>query len=244
MAWCRTAAMTVLAVLAATNAEAQPSSPAPSEPARTPPAPPVLGAPAPPLSRLRQPPTLMVPPREVPPPMHVSKATTRTSSFGGAGGGDFFSPCGGRSLMTGIRARAGSWIDALAPICTEYDPVRRTLTGAPRTGSTNGGSGGGPTQITCLPPRGVVVKIEATQADNRDGSVGVIVVSCGDHLDPTRPVGLAPESSASFGQSRRGAAFQMSCPPPFVAGGIFGKSGKFIDRIGLMCVHYKYGTTR
>lgn len=226
-------ALAALALSASTDAMAQKAALG-----LHPPRPAVVGPPPSP-SQLRRPPTLSQP---LPPPMHVSVQTTMSPSFGGTGGGDFVSPCPGRSLMTGIRARQGSWIDALTPVCNEYDPVHKTLDGPPRPGNENGGPGGGPAQISCLPPRGIVVKIEATQADNHDGSVGVLAVSCGDYFDPTRPVSLAPGSPASFGQSHKGPTFPMSCPAPYVPGGIYGRSGAFVDRIGLMCVHYQYGT--
>ncbi len=45
---------------------------------------------------------------------------TRTTSFGGPGGGNFEISCPFGSIMTGLRARHGEWIDALAPICSRY----------------------------------------------------------------------------------------------------------------------------
>lgn len=242
MARCRSSAMVFFALFASTDARAQSLPPGGVHLPASPSPPAVLGPP-PSLPQLRRPPTLLLPPRPIPEPMHVSMTTTRTPSFGGPGGGEFVYPCLGHSqIMTGLRARQGSWIDALAPVCNKYDPVHQTLDATPITGDETGGPGGSLAQITCLPPRGVIVKIEATQADNHDGSVGIIAVSCGDYLDPTRPVSLAPGSPASFGQSHKGPAVQLSCPPPYVAGGIYGRSGAFVDRIGLLCVHVRYGT--
>ncbi len=229
----RLAALAFFALISWLPASAQQPPPGyhPPPPASSPP-PPVAVPPPPPAVPVSPPP---------PPPMHLSVAKIKTPSFGGTGGGDFESPCPFGSVMTGIRAREGSWIDAVAPICTHFDWVKSSR-GATSTANENGGPGGHPSEASCLPPRGAVVQIEARQADNHDGSVGVIALSCGDYLKPTRHVSLTPSSVYSFGQSQKGPRAQMSCPPPYVAGGLYGRSGAYVDRIGLICVLYRYGT--
>ena len=163
----------------------------------------------------------------------------RTTSFGGGGGSEFENACPIPSVMTGIQARQGSWIDALAPICSTYDRARRTFV---QTGNPPlvGGKGGGPAAINCLRPRGVVVNLELMQANNHDGSVGLIAVTCGDYHDPGRFVGKVPGGATILGQSQRGSTgARIVCPPPYIAGGLHGRAGAFIDRIGLTCVNYQ-----
>src|SRR5262245_22264497 len=52
---------------------------------------------------------------------------SRTSSFGGPGGGNYEIACPFGTVMIGLRARHGSWIDALAPICAKYIHTASTL---------------------------------------------------------------------------------------------------------------------
>jgi len=162
----------------------------------------------------------------------------RTATFGGPGGGNFEISCPFGSVMTGILARHGAWIDALSPICSRY--VRGVQsTGEIEQQPFTGGSGGGPGFIRCQPPRGVVVGLELFQADNRWGSVGHIIVNCGDYVDPSRFANKLPGSADFLGNSQRGRRQILKCSPPLVAGGIIGKSGIFIDRLGLTCVDYR-----
>ena len=50
---------------------------------------------------------------------------SRTPTFGGPGGGEYEISCPFGSVMTGLRARHGLWIDALAPICSRYVKQRK-----------------------------------------------------------------------------------------------------------------------
>lgn len=163
---------------------------------------------------------------------------SRTPSFGGNGGGDYEISCPFGSVMTGLLARHGAWIDALSPICSRWVRNQQTLGEIGRQPFA-GGNGGGPGFIRCAPRRGVVVGLEVFQADNRDGSVGHITVNCGDYLDPKRFANKLPGSADFLGQSQRGSRGTLACAPPLVAGGIFGRSGAFLDRVGISCVNYQ-----
>lgn len=161
---------------------------------------------------------------------------SRTSSFGGPGGGNYEISCPFGTVMIGLRARHGSWIDALAPICAKY--IQNTLAEVEPQPFT-GGSGGGEAFMRCAPPRGVVVGLELFQANNKHGSVGHIIVNCGDYFDPSRFANKLPGSAVFLGNSQRGSRTILKCAPPLVAGGIFGRSGTLIDRVGLTCVDYQ-----
>lgn len=162
----------------------------------------------------------------------------RTGSFGGPGGGDYEISCPFGSVMIGLRARHGAWIDALAPICARYVSAARTL-GEIGDQPFTGGNGGGEAFIRCQGPRGALVGLELMRADNEWASVGHIVVNCGDYLDPSRFANKLPGSADFFGQATRHRRSILTCPPPLVAGGIFGRSGVAIDRVGLVCVDYQ-----
>jgi hypothetical protein len=162
----------------------------------------------------------------------------RTGSFGGPGGGNYEISCPFGSVMIGLRARHGAWIDALAPICARWVRSSRTL-GEIDPQPFTGGRGGGEAFMRCQGPRGVVVGLELMRADNEWASVGHIIINCGDYLDPNKFANKLPGSAFFLGQATKHRRSILKCASPLVAGGIFGRSGVAIDRVGLSCVNYQ-----
>jgi hypothetical protein len=161
---------------------------------------------------------------------------SHTGTFGGPGGGSFELACPAGSVMTGLRARHGAWIDALSPICSVWDGRSQTLREIGNQPFT-GGNGGGPGFIRCdVHYGGVLVGIHMYQADNSDGSVGLINVDCGNYRQPAQFANKAGGSVDFLGNSMRGSRAAMHCGPGLVAAGIYGHSGAFIDRLGLLCI--------
>ncbi|HXA16227.1 MAG TPA: RICIN domain-containing protein [Thermoanaerobaculia bacterium] len=159
---------------------------------------------------------------------------SRTGTFGGPGGGPFELACPDGSFMTGLRARSGAWLDALSPVCSRW--VRRSETlGEIDDQPFTGGGGGGETFIRCEGRRGVIVGIQMFQADNSDGSLGNMVVDCGDYKQPSQFWNKLGGSADYLGVSQRGPRVEKRRGWGLVAAGIYGKSGAFIDRLGLLC---------
>ncbi len=160
---------------------------------------------------------------------------SRTDTFGGPGGGPFELMCPNGTFMTGLRARSGAWIDALSPICNV--PVGRTeiTLGEIDAQAWTGGGGGGESFIRCQGRRGVLVGLEMFQANNRDRSVGHIVVNCGDFIQPSQFANKLPGSADYLGEATPSPRMIAHCGWGLVAVGIYGKSGAFIDRLGLIC---------
>jgi hypothetical protein len=168
----------------------------------------------------------------------VSRATTReisrTDTHGGRGGGGFELACPNRTFMTGLRARSGAWVDALSPICSVWVGRSRTL-GEIEDQPFTGGGGGGESFIRCEGRRGVVVGVQVIQAENADLSVGNINVDCGDFEQPSAFANKLHGSAPFLGESARLVRVTEHCDPGMVAVGIYGNSGKYIDRLGLLC---------
>jgi hypothetical protein len=158
---------------------------------------------------------------------------SRTEAFGGPGGGPFELVCPDASFMTGVRARSGAWIDAVSPICSRW--VGRQVLGEIDNQPFTGGGGGGESFIRCHGPRGVVVGVEMFQANNGDRSVGHIIVNCGDIEQPTQFANKLPGSADFFGQATATPRMEARCGWGLVAAGIHGRSGAFVDRLGLLC---------
>ena len=156
-----------------------------------------------------------------------------TGTFGGPGGGSFESACPAGSFLTGLRARSGAWLDAVSPICGRWvgNKELADIDFLP----FNGGGGGTESYIHCQGPRGVIVGIQMFQADNDDGSIGNMVVDCGDFKQPSQFWNKLPGSADYFGVSQRGPRVEKRCGWGLVAAGIYGRSGAYVDRLGLLC---------
>jgi hypothetical protein len=164
---------------------------------------------------------------------------SRTDTFGGPGGGPFELACPAGSVMTGLRARSGAWVDALSPVCSRWVGRSETL-GEIEGQPFVGGGGGGELFIRCAGRRGVVVGLQMFQADNRDQSIGLINVDCTDYEHPSVFWNKLGGSADYLGQSQRGPRVEERCGSGLVAAGIHGKSGAFIDRLGLLCTQPLY----
>jgi hypothetical protein len=81
--------------------------------------------------------------------------------------------------------------------------------------------------------------LQMFKANNEDGSVGHIIIECGNYLNPAAFNNKLPGSADYLGNSMLGQRLTVRCSPPMVAGGIFGRSGAFVDRLGLSCVNYQ-----
>lgn len=168
----------------------------------------------------------------------VSRASvgeiSRTDTHGGRGGGGFELACPNRTFMTGLRARSGAWVDALSPICSVWVGRSRTL-GEIEDQPFTGGDGGSEKFIRCAGRRGVVVGVQVIQAENSDLSVGNINVDCGDFERPSEFANKLPGGAPYLGESARLVRVAQHCGPGMVAVGIYGNSGVYIDRLGLLC---------
>jgi hypothetical protein len=144
----------------------------------------------------------------------------RTNSFGGNGGGPFEISCPYGTVMTGLKARHGAWIDAVSPVCAKF--VNGRVFGEIPHEIFTGGGGGGPGFMRCEGPRGVVTALQMFKANNEDGSVGHIIIECGNYLNPAAFNNKLPGSADYLGNSMLGQRLTVRCSPPMVAGGIFG----------------------
>lgn len=171
---------------------------------------------------------------------YVLETVQKTPLFGGAGGGNFEISCPHGSVMTGIEAHHGEWIDALSPVCSYYLRSQNdSLAEAPNPQPFAGRTGAARGFIRCENSWGVLTGLELHQARNRWGSIGHITVNCGKSKDPGQFANKFPGSAPYLGNSQQGSRHTVQCPPPLVAGGIYGRAGNAVDALGLMCVQYK-----
>jgi hypothetical protein len=137
--------------------------------------------------------------------------------------------------MVGLNSRHGDWIDALSPICAIWVRANRTLGEIDEQPGT-GGAGGGGGWMRCHGPRGVVVGLWVWPV-NRDNRrlVGRIVLECGDYERPQVRANKLPGGADGIGQSVERERVGLRCLAGEIAVGLYGRSGAYIDRVGLLC---------
>lgn len=163
-------------------------------------------------------------------------ADTRTAGAGGGGGGPFQAGCGSGWVLRGFALRTGSWVDAATPICL--------LTGAAGIDShvdeklmppAFGGGGGAPRRIACdrnAAVRGLLV--EHGMVTDKTRAVTGVELICGSPDGRGAPLSQ-PNLFAYSPAKPKSIDVRLACPAGQVATGIFGRSGQWLDQIGLIC---------
>ncbi len=164
-------------------------------------------------------------------------------ALGGAGGGKFEAHCPPGQLLAGIDLHAGDDVDAVRPLCVTPQGPRDTT--AP-TAENNwyGGSGGGPASVVCNRYNPVVSGLFIGYEGRDTVIVNNIHLYCGD-TGNTQPPSDAATARFDAPAIESGAPpFQrfviseqaiQRCPPGQPAVGLHGRSGKWVDAIGLIC---------
>jgi hypothetical protein len=152
-----------------------------------------------------------------------------TREIGGIGGARFSRLCPTDHFLVGMTGRAGNLMDQVAPVCAPADLSGR-WTGPPSTGQAAGGSGGGPFTTMC-PQDSFVVGFSGYA----DKFVFNIALWC-RHKGPNSVDFRRASPRVVGGALSTGSTSVFSCPAESTAHGIVGRSGVFVDRIGLACV--------
>jgi hypothetical protein len=168
--------------------------------------------------------------------------------LGGPGGGQFKSPCAAGQSLAGVELRVADDVDAIRPVCVStYGPDK---TGNETVASSwNGGSGGVRVErLICPPARPVVLAVSIGAEGQKTFIVNNVHLFCG--LAVATDQQLEDYPSAIFdgpgykpspnyvtgdpGSSNRQYTSQR-CPAGQVAVGIHGRSGIWLDAMGLIC---------
>jgi hypothetical protein len=159
--------------------------------------------------------------------------------IGGGGGGSFVARCPQGQLLTGFELRTGEWVDAIRLICvTPYGPAD---VGPPIAGGERfGGNGGSLQQLPCPRNMPIVTGMYVRSWGVETETVASLGLFCGvaattqtqrDHYDV-----LFQGQTIHFIRSppKRTQSTQL-CPTSLVAVGINGRSGEWLDAVGLIC---------
>ncbi len=164
--------------------------------------------------------------------------------IGGDGGGQFINRCPQGQLLTGLELRTGDDVDAIRPICvTAYAP---TDVGPPVAGGIwSGGDGGSPRQLVCPKETPIVTGMYVGYGGVDTVIVNHIHLFCGIASPNQEPSevpsakfdGSGGRSTVGLFGGRYAAAGEdtQRCLADPVAVGINGRSGKWLDAVGLIC---------
>ena len=157
-----------------------------------------------------------------------------TPVFGGSGGGSFLAYCPKNTYLIGIGGRTGNWIDAIQPICAQWNSTTQAFN-PPVTGRTTGGSGGGPATLMC--PAGMVVRgWEIARIAARNALVVQYVrPQCETFSPEQRASAQIPGRFGGDGATNPANLMGYKCPQGQFANGIYGASGAYVDNAGLKC---------
>ena len=167
-------------------------------------------------------------------------AQPKLNAMGGPGGNYFEHTCGPGRVLLGIAGYAGVWIDNVQAICARVDV--RGFTAPQNEGPVFGGNR--PLTVTSYCQQYATVVAGLSADENKDNRfLGYIAVRCQNlsrQLLPEAPAlkgsgRLASEPSSASGSELFVRPARQECPTGTVAVGILGRSGQFVDALGLIC---------
>ncbi|MEP6633165.1 MAG: tachylectin-related carbohydrate-binding protein [Luteimonas sp.] len=157
--------------------------------------------------------------------------------MGGTGGSSFETHCPANQLLTGFELRTADDVDGIRPLCVTAQGLRDV--GAPAAETNwNGGTGAGTAKVVCPTYQPIVIGMSVTSEGAETIVVNSINLYCGiaaeTQNDSATPLAFfsAPMYSGGFGQRY---SETQHCSAAQVAVGVVGRSGIWLDAIGLIC---------
>ena len=167
-------------------------------------------------------------------------------AMGGIGGGEFVARCQQGEILTGVELRTGDDVDAIRPICVvAYSPT----VGGPRNlyPTSFGGGGGGTVRLLCPDNAIAIAGLEVGYEGEKTTIVNNVHLFCSvaatNQQLPAHPTVVfdGPQIGLVGGGPFTGKDYvplhlnKESCPAGLVAVGINGRSGIWLDAVGLIC---------
>ncbi len=161
----------------------------------------------------------------------ASANATVLQSKGGMGGVPFATVCPHGQYVVGFAARAGAWVDGVAPVCAPYLPAPGIFSGG-QPATFHGGAGGAAQTQLCSSGTVVVrLMLGIINDDLTEKYIDYITFECaGVEQQAGTETHCVATGEACLERDRI-----VACPNGEVATGINGRSGEFLDAIGLMC---------
>ena len=151
-------------------------------------------------------------------------------SYGGNGGGSYRSECRPPDALIGINLRSGRDLDAVVAICIPLNAEGTEWAGEAYEPTQYWGGGGGVYQKIACKPGDVVGALRVSEGGEQQ--VIYVQIQCWD---------LGSDYSYRVSPSQTGEEDNVTgtrwfkCESNEYGSGIYGRSGEFVDKIGLMC---------
>ncbi len=174
-------------------------------------------------------------------------------ALGGTGGGQFQDACRAGELLRGFELRAADDVDAIRKVCfTAFEndtaEIITTLTIVEGPADPwHGGTGGSVTQLLCPPSTPIVIGVDIGAEGVNTIVVKTIHLFCGRAVNTQTaaaypsvvfdgpPDHAAPAVFGIGGDSVHHGGGSERCPAGKVAVGMHGRSGIWLDAMGLIC---------
>ncbi len=182
----------------------------------------------------------------------VAGAQSYLPILGGPGGGSFEEQCGAGQNLLGFELRTGDDVDAIRPVCAatyaESQVAAPVVGVSAQDGSWRGGPGGGQRHVLLCPDHNPIVLGMEVYAEGADTViVNSIALYCGNAVSGAQTVSSYPSAVFEAPQYKmKGGFLQGADPTPHTEGddrcpmgqvgiGMHGRSGNWLDAVGLIC---------
>lgn len=173
-------------------------------------------------------------------------------AIGGNGGSQFKESCAANENLTGFELRTGDDIDAIRPVCV-ISSGPREINAPPLTDGSasapgwHGGPGGSIQRLLCPSSTPIVIGMDIGSEGIHDITVNNIYLFCGQAVAEQTAEGYpsaifdAPRAQPDEGVLGIGSqdlsiqTGSQRCPDGQVATGLHGRTGVWVDAIGLIC---------
>jgi len=159
---------------------------------------------------------------------------------GGPGGGQFRSDCS-RDHVVGIYVKSGAWIDAIGLKCASFNSASGAFKQPPWNKAFHGGNGGAIQESVC-PANSVVtgIRFGFTRDGTKPKYLDFVSLTCSKvgQGGSTTSVGCLATGEGCWSRHPSSAAilsYYEACEGEEVAIGIHGRSGAYVDALGLIC---------
>jgi hypothetical protein len=161
---------------------------------------------------------------------------------GGPGGSYFRSECGAGQWVIGVTIRHGLWVDAMRLICAGYSSISRVVPDFDLDFQGQQGGSLTPATVICSNDTYVTgIKFGTTWDGNDPKYVDYVEVTCASVVvfsgtPPFAVYGLIGTSTClDTGEGCSNQPFSLSCDLGDAATGFHGRSGIYVDALGLIC---------
>ncbi|HTL46416.1 MAG TPA: CARDB domain-containing protein [Vicinamibacterales bacterium] len=154
-------------------------------------------------------------------------AQQNSPTAGGGGGNPFTLNCDAGEVLVGIKGRAAAFVDQIRGTCGKVNEI--LMPEAEHDTASTGGGGGQPFSEQHCPSGWAIRRLRV-----RTGSfVDAVSISCGRIIADSHVEGMRNHPLTAGGSG--GTGHLLACPDTLPADRLRGRSGSFIDLIGLRC---------